>query len=75
MSEAEACFCQAIDLARRHGAKLVELLAVVRLSQFWQQQGKTDDARHKLAEIYGWFTEGSDAKHLHEARAHLEKLA
>jgi hypothetical protein len=27
------------------------------LSRLWQQQGKRDEARQLLAEIYGWFTE------------------
>ena len=41
----------------------------------WQQQGKKDEARQILAEIYGWFTEGFDTADLKEAKALLEKLA
>jgi len=27
------------------------------LSRLWQHQGKKEEARQLLAEIYGWFTE------------------
>ncbi len=58
--EAEACFHKAIEIARRQQAKSLELRAVISLSQLWQQQGKKEEARKLLAEIYGWFTEGFD---------------
>ena len=45
------------------------------LGRLWQQQGKRDDARALLAEIYGWFTEGVDTADLQEAKALLEELA
>jgi len=73
--EAEECFRQAIDIARRQGAKSLELRAVMSLSRLWQQQGKKGEARQLLAEIYGWFTEGFDTKDLQEAKALLEELS
>jgi class 3 adenylate cyclase/predicted ATPase len=73
-AEAEACFRQAIDIARHQSAKSVELRAVISLSRLWQKQGKKDEARHMLAEIYGWFTEGFDTKDLQEAKTLLEEL-
>jgi predicted ATPase len=73
--EAEACFHRAIDIARRQSAKSLELRAVTSLSRLWQSQGKKDEARQMLAEIYHWFTEGFDTKDLQEAKAMLEKLA
>ena len=45
------------------------------LSRLYQQQGKKEDARQMLAEIYGWFTEGFDTRDLKEAKALLEELA
>ena len=45
------------------------------LSRLWQHQGKRDEARRLLAEVYGWFTEGFDTADLQEARALLEELA
>jgi predicted ATPase len=44
------------------------------LSRLWQQQGKKDEARQMLAEVYGWFTEGFDTKDLQEAKALLDEL-
>jgi DNA-binding winged helix-turn-helix (wHTH) protein/tetratricopeptide (TPR) repeat protein len=74
-AEAEACFRQAIDIARRRGAKSVELQAVMGLSRLWRRQGKRAEARQLLAEVYGWFTEGFDTKDLQEAKALLAKLS
>ena len=34
--------------------------ATVSLGRLWQQQGKKDQARRMLADIYSWFTEGFD---------------
>ncbi|MBI3797980.1 MAG: AAA family ATPase [Deltaproteobacteria bacterium] len=73
--EAEACFHKAIEIARRQQAKSWELQAVMSLSRLWQQQGKTEEARKMLAEIYGWFTEGFDTKDLQKAKALLDKLS
>jgi hypothetical protein len=73
-AEAEACFLKAIEVARRQSAKSLELRAVMSLSRLWQQQGKEDEARQMLAEIYGWFTEGFDTKDLQEAKTLLEEL-
>jgi class 3 adenylate cyclase/predicted ATPase len=74
VADAEECFRQAIDIARRQSATSLELRAVMSLSRLWQQQGKKDEARQLLAEIYGWFTEGFDTKDLQEAKALLEEL-
>ncbi|SRR6266540_2097097 len=73
--EAEACFWQAIEIARRQSAKSLELRAVMSLSRLWKKQGKKDEAQKMLAEIYGWFTEGFDTKDLQEAKALLEELS
>jgi predicted ATPase len=73
-TEAEAYFLKAIEVARRQQAKSLELRAVMSLSRLWQQQGKRDEARKILAEVYGWFTEGFNTKDLQEAKALLEEL-
>jgi len=41
------------------------------LSRLWQRQGKRDEARQLLAEVYNWFTEGFDTADLQEAKALL----
>jgi predicted ATPase len=74
-AEAEACFLKAIEIARRQSAKSLELRAVMSLSRLWQQQGKKEEARQMLAEIYGWFTEGFDTVDLKEAKALLDELS
>ncbi|HEV8714255.1 MAG TPA: AAA family ATPase, partial [Candidatus Binatia bacterium] len=73
-AEAEACFSQAIEIARTQSAKSLELRAVMSLSRLWQSQGKKTEARQILAETYDWFTEGFDTGDLQEAKALLEEL-
>ncbi|HEV8718487.1 MAG TPA: AAA family ATPase, partial [Candidatus Binatia bacterium] len=73
--EAEACFKKAIEIARRQSAKSLELRAATSLSRLWQKQGRKEEARQVLAEIYNWFTEGFDTKDLQEAKGLLEELS
>ena len=73
--QAEACFQQALDVARSQQAKALELRAAMSLSRLWQRQGKWDAARTLLAPIYGWFTEGFDTPDLQEAKALLAELS
>ncbi|CAN7323247.1 AAA family ATPase [Cupriavidus necator] len=72
--EAEACFQQAIAIARHQGARSLELRAVMALSRLWRQQGKGAEAREMLAESYGRFNEGFDTAALQEAKALLAEL-
>jgi len=75
LSEAEACFHQALEVARWQSAKSWELRAVMSLSRLLQKRGKKEEARQMLAEIYGWFTEGFDTRDLKDAKALLEELS
>jgi predicted ATPase len=72
--EAEACFQQALAIARQQQAKSWELRAAMSLARLWQQQGKRTEAHELLAPICGWFTEGFDTVDLQEAKALLEVL-
>jgi predicted ATPase len=74
IAEAEACFQQALDVARHQQAKSLELRAAMSLARLWQHQGKQHEAYQLLAEIYGWFTEGFDTADLQEAKALLAEL-
>ena len=65
----------AIRDARRQSVKSWELRATVSLARLWQKQGKKEEARQMLAEIYGWFTEGFDTADLKDAKALLETLS
>ena len=73
--EAEACFQQALEVARRRQAKSLELRAAMSLGRLWQCQGRRAEAHQLLAEVYGWFTEGFNTTDLQETRALLEELA
>jgi class 3 adenylate cyclase/predicted ATPase len=75
VSEAEGCFLNAIEIARKQQAKSLELRATVSLARLWQQQGKHREARGTLSAIYGWFTEGFDTKDLQEAKALLDEFS
>jgi predicted ATPase len=73
-AQAEACFQQALTVARRQQAKSWELRTATSLSCLWQRQGKRAAAYDLLAPIYGWFTEGFDTADLQEAKALLDEL-
>jgi len=74
-ADAETCFRQAIAIARRQSARSLELRAVLSLSRLYLRQGRKEEVRPMLAEIYGWFTEGFDTADLQEARALLEVVS
>ena len=73
-ARAEACFQQALAIARHQQARSWELRAAMSLSRLWQQQGQRAEAYELLAPVYGWFTEGFDTADLQEAKALLEEL-
>ena len=73
-AHAEACFQQALTIARCQQAKSWELRAAMSLARVWQQQGKRAAAYELLAPLYGWFTEGFDTADLQEAKVLLEEL-
>jgi predicted ATPase len=75
LSAAAECFHQAVDVAQRQQAKSLELRATVSLCRLWQEQGRTEEASLRLAEVYEWFTEGFDTRDLEEAKALLSALA
>ena len=72
---AEADFRESIVLARGMGAKAWELRTTTSLAQLLATQGRRDDARSMLSEIYNWFTEGFDTADLKEAKALLDELS
>src|SRR5208282_1097319 len=57
---ADRDFRETIAVARRMGSKAFELRATTSLARLLAKQGKRDEARAMLAEIYNWFTEGFD---------------
>ncbi|HKR44243.1 MAG TPA: adenylate/guanylate cyclase domain-containing protein [Paraburkholderia sp.] len=72
--QAQACFHKAISVARRQGAKSLELRATVSLAQLWETRDKAA-ARQMLADIYSFFTEGFDSVDLLQAKTLLDAWA
>jgi predicted ATPase len=72
--QAEACFQQALTIARRQQAKSWELRAATSLARLWQQQGKRQEAHDLLAPVYNWFTEGFDTADFQDAKTLLQAL-
>jgi len=72
---AEPDFREAITLAQRMSAKAFELRATMGLARLLASQGRRDEARTMLADIYNWFTEGFDTADLKDAKALLDELS
>jgi len=75
LNECEACFREALAIAREQGTRSYELRAAVSVARLWGEQGRRGEACELLAPVYGWFTEGFDTADLKEAKALLEALA
>ena len=73
-AEAQSCFERAIEIACQQSAKSLELRAMMSLARLLANQGRRDDARTMLAEIYNWFSEGFDTADLKDAKVLLDKL-
>ena len=73
-AEAQNCFERAVEIARKQSAKSLELRATMGLARLLASQGRRDEARAMLAEIYNWFTEGFDTADLKDAKALLDEL-
>jgi predicted ATPase len=73
-SAAEACFREAIEIARAQDGKVFELRATTSLARLWGARDRRAEARALLAPICGWFTEGLETKDLREAKELLEQL-
>jgi len=72
--KAEAYFQRAFAVARDQQAKSWELRAAMSMARLWRDQGKREQARDRLASVYGWFTEGFDTLELKEAKALFGEL-
>jgi predicted ATPase len=73
--EAEDCFQQSVEIARRQRAKAWELRSTLSLARLYHQHGKSEEAHQKLEAIYSWFTEGFATTDLSAARMLLDELS
>ena len=71
---AETDFREAIALAQKMSAKAWELRAAMSLARLLANQGRHDEGRAVLADVYDWFTEGFDTADLKDAKALLDEL-
>jgi tetratricopeptide (TPR) repeat protein len=74
-AQGERIFRTAIEIARSQKAKSWELRATMSLARLLAKQGKRDESRTMLADIYNWFTEGLDTADLRDAKALLDHLS
>jgi predicted ATPase/class 3 adenylate cyclase len=73
-SLAEPKFRRALELARRKGARWLELRASTSLARLLASRGRKEEACALLVPIYDWFTEGFDTQDLKDAKTLLEEL-
>ena len=73
--EAEKSFRKAIEAAVVRNARSEVLRSTLPLARLLAKQGRRDEARTMLSEIYGWFTEGFDTADLKDAKALLDELS
>lgn len=73
--EAESCFEQAIETARKQDAKSFELRATISLAKFLLKENRQAEARERLTKICAWFTEGRDTLDMREALALFRELS
>jgi DNA-binding winged helix-turn-helix (wHTH) protein/predicted ATPase len=66
---------KALEMARRTGAKALELRAALSTARLWASQGKVADMPQLLRPLCDWFIEGRTSADLAEARALLAACA
>ena len=71
-ADAEASLKEAIDLARRLGARALELRAATSLARLWRRRGAEDRGRRLLAPALRLVQEGHETPDLRAAAALLE---
>jgi predicted ATPase len=74
-AEAEPWLQRALEIARRREARTLELQAAMALARLWRGQGRPDQGRGLLGDVYGSFTEGLATADLEDARVLLADLS
>ena len=73
-TQADKEFQAAIEIAAAQGAKVPELRASVAHARLLAARGERRQARDILTPMYGWFSEGLEARDFAEARSLLAQL-
>jgi predicted ATPase len=73
--EAESCFKQALEVARRQSAKSFELRAATGLAELLRTQDRIQEAHDLIAPVCAWFDEGADTQDLRRAHDVQASLA
>ena len=73
LSQARACFAEALTIAKQQGTRWWELRAAMSMDRLQTRQG--EPISPQLADIYSFFTEGRETADLKEARARLKAAA
>ena len=73
-NESAAMLGEALAVAREQHAKLWELRAAIDLARLLAARGERDAARHLLAPVCAWFTEGLNSPDLLAARRVLDEV-
>ncbi len=72
-AEAEACFLEGLEVARRQSAGSWERRAATSLAKLMDRQGRSDEAKTILSGAYRKFTQGFGTPDLSEARSLLDR--
>ena len=75
MPAAEESFRRALSTARQQEALFWELRASLSLARVRANQGRGDEARRLVAQVYDRFTEGFGTPDLRVAKAFLDELS
>lgn len=73
-AEAEGRFLRALQVARRQGARSLELRSATSLARLRRSQGRAAECEALLEPLYERFTEGHQTPDLRESRLLLEEL-
>jgi len=74
IADGEQSLLQALALARRQEARMLEMRAATSLGQLWEKDGRAAQARDLIAGVYRRFDEGFATPDLVAARQLLEQL-
>jgi predicted ATPase/DNA-binding winged helix-turn-helix (wHTH) protein len=73
-AQAEGCFMQGLEWARRQGSLSWELRCATSLARLWDRRGRVAEAQALLGPVYARFTEGFDTADVAAANALLTSL-